>query len=719
MVDPTSDNPLSSLIAKLALSPQSPHIQHALVRARRADSAFAEALALPSSSLPSSDSTDSIDAAWVRLRGRLGELEEALLEGGRAENAGLAREVRAVVGVLEKMMVGVRSTQGMQGRREIDWSLDGGSGEEDEERRRKLPPGQAQVVAVSSGRPTNAQLLDTAYASFLLCKAPHLVLPPGKSLAETLREREAPRPAPPPAPPIHPSSKEDEEERDRKDLLDGRLGGFLKELEGEKATKAWERIKKALWGVASKLVIRKSDSSTPLGDKRSTLVTSFLPNTESTTFSIISAAALLHSLAIALSQLCAPARDSQLQTLITSLSAPSIPTKVSPVPPPPTPSTTLSSLALLQSVSGLIRLSLDMAADLDSFKQTVKRAVDDKLLVRMAAWDNERAAVTLIYGTGAKDEEAAMVPVKESVTRWISERSGTKARKEWRAKSTTETRRGEILNDALIEAIFSDQPVSMEPVVGANFASIPTPSATNSTTTVKATTNALPSILLIQAPVIFRLQNFIQGILIIACLTSLASIPIPPSPTPDPLNDAWAQRIWALLRAEIDLTPLKSKLSLALEPAGVRTGLADLAEEILKIRKSSRGGREGEEVEDRVVRASVNRIIQYDDPVFKLLKSRAKEAVRAALRTRMSGDGGKKSGVPVAMATGIMGALGGGGKEKEKGMMVVNPVKGFGRIGFLGKKLKELAEEVESVGGWAGEVWGEKMGFELGFGVGA
>ena len=62
-----SQDVLSQLVETLRLEPGSAHVQHALVRVRRADNELANAL---------NDGTEAeVDASWVRLRGRLEELE--------------------------------------------------------------------------------------------------------------------------------------------------------------------------------------------------------------------------------------------------------------------------------------------------------------------------------------------------------------------------------------------------------------------------------------------------------------------------------------------------------------------------------------------------------------------------------------------------------------------------------------------------------------------
>ena len=110
------------------------------------------------------------------------------------------------------------------------------------------------------------------------------------------------------------------------------------------------------------------------------------------------------------------------------------------------------------------------------------------------------------------------------------------------------------------------------------------------------------------------------------------------------------------------------------------------------------------EVEDRVVRASVNRIIQSEDPVYKLLKARAKDAVLHALRRPP----GLALGVPASMHTGIMGLP---GKKTEKRKLVVPAVKGFSRQPLLGRKLAELAEQVAGIVAWSADVWGDQLAF--------
>lgn len=147
------ESPLLTLVAKFAtLSPCSPHIQHAIIRARRADSELAKVI---------HDGVEAIDAAWIRLRGRLEELEDAILSVppfvGRAA---LVAEVRSTRDKLSDIVILATKQAEEGGRRGETWA-------DDSPRRRKIRPppnGELHLAAGVQGSPSPAQSVPAAHA---------------------------------------------------------------------------------------------------------------------------------------------------------------------------------------------------------------------------------------------------------------------------------------------------------------------------------------------------------------------------------------------------------------------------------------------------------------------------------------------------------------------------------------------------------------------------
>ncbi|KAL8292935.1 hypothetical protein RQP46_000629 [Phenoliferia psychrophenolica] len=567
---------------------------------------------------------------------------------------------------------------------------------EDADRRRKVPPhatarpidtlsGSAPATPQRAG--SHAQAFDLAYTSYLLATSPSKVLPPGKTLSEALHARSLPLPPPPPILPHIESPLQ----LDQRELLEGRLTSFAKALAPSSPalvrTRASNRLKAALGDVALPLLVRERGVTGD--DKRLALEKAFQPDPDDTPFSVATATALLHSLATTLADLCSTARDVQTRPLIATLSAPIIPSRVSPTLPVRIPARNLSLTTLLEAFRDLVKLSKDMAADLELFKQTVQNAIDDELMVKIAAWENEKAAIQGAYG----DDNA----VAESVLRWLARRGGVGARREWQGitapSAEAEAARGWMVTNAFIETIFAEDAVGFEAEVGMAGSS--------------ERKNDLPAIFVVQAPVIFRLQNAVQGLVIVACLASLAGVPAPAPFAPDPLGDAWVLGT-GLLDHESDVsTSISAARASATPPAGP-LALGELAEGILQIRRGARGQTHNgsSELEDRVVRASVDRIIKSQDPVYRLLRSRLKDAIKAALKAPAVS---RSLGVPAKMQSGILGSI--PDKKHEKRKLVIQAPKGFTRQPVLGLKLLDLANQIRDVVAWSADVWGEKLAF--------
>ncbi|KAM0754156.1 hypothetical protein T439DRAFT_323039 [Meredithblackwellia eburnea MCA 4105] len=758
--DETIDNPFHTLLQKFINNNTKrphPHIQHKLIKARRADEDLSISLATNS---------DDIDAAWIRLRGRLEDLEEALLsdgtagemEGARVLAADVRRCIVQIQSIVRQVSLGQikflssKQVEELQ-QQQQNAASDGG---------KLVTADGAQLIPSSSSakgkgkyeynyagrrggsspfdlrRSPLAKNLDMAYTTYLLAVHPESILPPGKTLASALHTQPA---LPPPPPP----STDTLEFHTRQALKDARYSSYVKRLEtgvtpGQQKQQmdAWLELRAAVWGSCSGLIPERLAD----GQVKSTFEAEFTRKRSTPTeyFVLKDSIDMLHRLAVQLSQLCSPVRDPEIEAIINSLSTPVVPTKLAPEKQPTrTATTTLSALEFVKAISNLVDFADKMASDLITFKSTVKSAVSDEFLVRVAAGENERNAILSIYDRSGTGEDFSAI--KESTMRWIDRRGGSRA--QFLAETTTDLDRGNMIASALVDAIFEDDMVWFE-----DKPDLPAWRPSSSAGTVAAGVprpkrNALPAILVVPQPAIQRLQNFVQGIIIAACLSSLAAVPAARGGTAlDALGDDFASRVWALLKADIDFPPAAhsmrtnslsrslqspsllsassssttSSSSSALMPTSTSgfeeipsTHLGDLADEVIRIRRLAHGDAATDE---ELIRGGVNRIVRYNDPVFRLLKGRVKEAIQTALRTPVVGS---NVGVPVNMATGIVHVpaerkKGGAGAKKK---VNVPAVKGFARQPFLMQKLAEFASEVHGVVQWSAEVWGDRIGFEV------
>lgn len=128
--------------------------------------------------------------------------------------------------------------------------------------------------------------------------------------------------------------------------------------------------------------------------------------------------------------------------------------------------------------------------------------------------------------------------------------------------------------------------------------------------------NNIPPPLFFTTPTLLMIQNYLQGLVIVASLRSLVRLPAATQPA-DPMS-SFTQRVWTILKAEIESQPGTSD-----------TKLIHLADEIVHARRSA-GGAVDEEEEKRL-RAAVDRTLRDSDPVFMLLTKRLVNAMAERL----------------------------------------------------------------------------------------
>lgn len=160
--------------------------------------------------------------------------------------------------------------------------------------------------------------------------------------------------------------------------------------------------------------------------------------------------------------------------------------------------------------------------------------------------------------------------------------------------------------------------------------------------------NILPPVFFFSAPTLLKIQNYLQALVIAASLGILARLPTPSRPShissdrPDP--DSFMSRIWTLLRAEI-----------AGEPDTGDTKLINLADEVVRARTQANTTHSTptslSKEEEGTLRATVDRTLRSEDPVYKLLLRRLLTGLANVLVKHRWGDAAREMGGGAGPAT--------------------------------------------------------------------
>lgn len=432
-------------------------------------------------------------------------------------------------------------------------------------------------------------------------------------------------------------------------------------------------------------------------------------------------------------------------------------------------------------VVDLVREILDLAeamhADLDRFHTELKNQASssnpttlseqelERVVEREAAM-RERAVVIEWYG----DQEEN---VRSATRRWCLDRSvgaaagrsGLAVPESFASVAAADpttlldrmTGSREEFALALVETLFASQPVA-----------VPSLEETPPPLPPVERNNLLPPPLVVLAPLLFELQNQLQALVILACLATIASSSSSSStvssPPPGAAADASAllERLWTILDMNITRRPVAEERTVPglggtsaaaddKEEEEDGTRLAHLADEILAhltTAAASHGPPPTKLAADpnpdlqKRVRASVDRILRYEDPVWKLFSKRLEGAVKTALLGVIrSGDDNMTSPssdqvqpqVPAQLRTGRS-TSSSADVERRRGPPLpplprtgtkrraaadhvagIRPVKvrGFDKPAFLADKVSELVRDrlVGEVWVHVEEVWGTILGW--------
>jgi len=357
---------------------------------------------------------------------------------------------------------------------------------------------------------------------------------------------------------------------------------------------------------------------------------------------LLSTVNLLKEILVGLRERCAPVRDEQIDALLSSLSfppaAPQRSSAVSLVDSPSDPSDfPISPVAqfVVDKIKDILSLAEDMKSDLNNF--VLGSMTEEQVMQVLSAEvkSREREIVVNLWGS----DQIHML---------------------WQSWVTQTSRRdGQLVGsrrwiDRLSKALEADNSVFCVPPEFLSSASTDTNSWTNPN---DPTTNNLPPQLFFITPTLVYLQNYIQAIVIAAALRLLAR---PPPSIPktayvrshEPDSD-FVQRVWTLLKAEIDDDSIINPSFDGTFTTVPETKLVNLADEVVRVRRSylPTGVQSLPSDEEKQVRDSVDRTLRTNDPVFLLLKRRLLDALEDKLFGTEAGGGGSSSYLPPSQAT--------------------------------------------------------------------
>ncbi|GAA5930415.1 uncharacterized protein JCM15063_004798 [Sporobolomyces koalae] len=606
------------------------HLQHLVIRVQRAKTQAEHA--------QGSTGLESL----VRLRGRLEELEEGLREldafddrhewatlaskASRARQA-LQDELRTATTAIAQAVASVRASDSPNGRQSRSSSA------ELSRRTPRLRPAVTEGTATTptvdaflsrlesgpvrppSTLPTlaheRAKALTEAYSLFLLCTEPSSVLPAGQTLS-SIFQTAASSPAK-----SRTESRASFEARISSQAHRARYDDLEKRLSGQAPSRrvfAWDALRQDLAEACLPLIPGRLNIKK---DVSKLLLHLIIDHGE---WQLEDGFKTIKQLVVMLRRLCAPARDQQAQAIVDS--------------------TRTGARGLVEVVQDVVKLARDMQNDLDQFRMKATASIaseqdeqDIAIAVRDECQERERETVRKIVAreTSKTGQEVIDQEIRVATRQWIR----NKTRRDDSLEEKIKITKPQVLM-ALVEALFDDQAIGPPPVPGA----------------LVTRTNAVPPILYAVAPRLFELQNALQALTILACLaTTLSALPTNSVAT-------CLSRLSSILESEM---PTFSNSKDTRDDV-IPTRIEHLSSEIINHFENSNSSDPNRltykmsESRRKTIKEAVDRYLRYQDPVFKLMQNRLKEAIKTeflrALEPPWSSTQRAETGVPSEIKTG-------------------------------------------------------------------
>jgi len=383
---------------------------------------------------------------------------------------------------------------------------------------------------------------------------------------------------------------------------------------------------------------------------------------------------------VALRKRCAPFRDEEIDRQLEKLET--LPPRL------PHVGGGVSAIATLitHSLEALMTITDHMKSDLHDYMLGSMNEEQLGVLVMREAKLRERAVVVQLWSPSNQPEDSrrGVDAIQDAWRSWCKQTGGDVPEEHrWKLR--------------LLQALFAAHPVSC------------TPPLHNGDTTLIAK-NELPPQLFFSSASLYRLQDYLQAVIIAATLCSLirSLLPASSSSTQASVHD-FMQRVWALLEAEFlpvpraaDDNPLKL---INLEDELVRT--SKLVVETL------------DSTEEQRLRRAVRRTLRPSDPVFSLLQKRLMDAL---LNLVVESPSKRAAETPGLLKAGR--GLHGHSRKRLRLMIsdkeiadrrevmspnivgLVSPIKGF-EDPALSKVIGEAVTQLSKVIGWTESVWAD------------
>ncbi|GAA6060691.1 hypothetical protein JCM10212_005073 [Sporobolomyces blumeae] len=553
-----------------------------------------------------------------------------------------------------------------------------------------------------------AKALSEAYSLFLLCTSPSSVLPHGQILSSIFHTA-----ASCPATPTVPTSLASR-------LSQQAYRAYFDHLSDELSESSTPSRQRDAWAQLSQDL---ADSALPLipsrlgrGSVRSAMQEALSrPRRPTTSWTVEQGRSTLRDLVETLRRLCAPARDAQVASVLASIDS------------------ALTPRTVVEAVEATLALANDMSDDLERYRThaQVQLATDEQVLdaVKEEAGERERKAVRELFPRSGTDPSDADEKIRSATAEWVVRSGpgdGSSA-----DPGGQRLDRGQVAR-AFVECLFRDSAVALPP--------LPTePSSSRSSSPVHRGANILPPILYATSPRLFELQNTLQALVILACLVTV--VPPPPlpassqpasasSPSTSSAQSDYLSRLWTVLESEfLQANPSDRPSSATSSPAEtIPTRLAHLSDELIAHRRSLlRLSRNLSDEEKTRIASSVERILRYEDPVFKLLKHRLKDGIaEAVLESAMTTNADRSVPpsslhVPTHLRTGRTPPSTNSARPfssladlstpaSRRPTVHVRPIKGFERLSDRVDRV--VQEKLVGVLAWVDEVWGDVLGWE-------
>ncbi|KAF5325934.1 hypothetical protein D9611_000228 [Ephemerocybe angulata] len=522
--------------------------------------------------------------------------------------------------------------------------------------------------------------LNQVYFLHRLATEPEKLVPPGKTMLSMM---------------IHSQMKKEKSNQDQSEVLLERVQEVAHRAFWNEAI---ESLSSALPSVQlprlKRLYSDLAEALTPLFPPNHKAILSLEAHLPPTSSPLHSALIFLKELLLVLRGRCAPIRDKEIDQLYTKLDE-----WRDPVGQPPMESST-SQLAVLvvDTIRELVSLAESMKADLNAAVIGSMGEQEVKGYVLHEAKSKERDLIIDLWD--ARQEPTGQA-LREQWRSWVALLPAQMEA----PFSPVESDRRWILR--LMAQLAANTPITCE---------LPS-SLYEGSLRSDAPSNTLPPHFFFVAPKLLYAQNYLQAVTIAASLRSLTRLPAPSSSPGSTLEHNFMERIWALLKSEIDEDANANGVSNEFGS----TKLINLSDEVIRARRLTITSGDVHAGEESRLREAVDRTLRFQDPVFQLLHRRLSESLTKQVLEYMSGEqlSRQKAGMPVSMKTGRTIGENRPGKRvalpdhpgsssRSEGATAAVVVKGFEEpvlVDAVGGVFRELLQSVT----WVERVWGDMV----------